>query len=177
MNPSDIINIITAAGTIAAVVVALLAIRHANRSSRQQIVTGKLEELYQTVEKLGTYHNIFMTLFHSVLAYKDQDNHTIRSLKSYYDERDKYLTEADKFEAVELLTRIEVLAECYATEKLKQELLDYYNIMGVFLELVWMGGSLAWEVKYREVGFPNYDEYRELVAGLKKQIVAQIKMR
>ena len=159
---------------LAALLVAIGTIYFSNKNNRQQIKTGKLEELFQCIQSVSSHYGIFMDLWFKLEQLRDPDNKEINSLDDYYKERDNKLP-VDKRNVInELLTRIEVLAECYTNGRLKQSTIRYSNMLAIFFYLVSNGGSTQQEINWKD-GFPSFNDFYEMTRGLKADIAAAIK--
>lgn len=167
MSPEVIIAFLT-------MLVAILAIIYTNRNNTKQIRTGKLEELFQCIQSLSRNYGLFMEYWHLVHQLRDKDDKEIQTLADYYSLRDKKLTIEKRSEIIMLLSRIEVLSECYTDANLKEDLLRYEDLMYCFFDLVVNAGSISQELKYKN-GFPTFEEFFKRTIDLKAQIVLEIK--
>jgi hypothetical protein len=172
-----ILEVVTAFGTVGAVIVAMIAINNANKNSKQQIIVGKLEELFETIQTLTRYYGKFMELSSHAFAFKEQIKVTklLNTYSDYYSYRDKLISEDERNQIIVYLSRIEVLTRCYTKGKLKEQALKYEDLMFSFAEFVFDGGSIHQELKYKE-GFPSYEEFYALVETIKAEIISQIEI-
>lgn len=167
----------TAIGTVGAVIVSMVAIYNANRNSTQQILYGKLEELFETIQTTGMYYNKYIELSSLAFEFKEQANITklINTYGEYYAYRDKIISETERNQIIVCISRIEVLTRCYANAPLKQQALKYYDLMSTLTEFVFTGGSVKQEINYKN-GFPTYEEFYSLIENIKTEIISQIKI-
>lgn len=167
--------LITYSPTIA-IVVAMVAIYITNKNSKQQILVGKYEELFEVAQLLGSYYDVFMLLSSKVVVLKDIHNDKIQTIAQYHIEREKYLPTNEKNQIITYLSRLEVLTNCYTKKSLYKKASEYNNLMLVFYEYVFTTGSLNKEIRYKN-GFPNYEKFYFLIEDLKKEIISQIKLQ
>jgi len=172
----SLINIITTFSPIIAVIVAMWAIYVTNKNSKQQILVGKYEELFEVVQLLGSYYNVFMFLSSKIAILKDRDNNEIQTIAQYQIELTKYLPLNEKNNIMTYLSRLEVLTNCYAKKMLHKKSSQYNRLMLVLYEYVFTTGSLNKEIHYKN-GFPNYQEFRNIIEDLQKEIISQIKIQ
>lgn len=115
-------SIIALMGVVIGALIAIVTIYYGNRNNRKQIRTGKLEEIFQAVQVLSRHYGILMELWHKVQQLRDSDDQELRTLNEYYEVRDQRLTPELRTTMMELLSRLEVLTECYTEGNLKKEL-------------------------------------------------------
>ena len=172
----NINTFLTTYSPIIAVIVAMRAIYYTNKNSKQQILVGKYEELFEVVQLLGSYYDVFMHLSSKVAILKYINNDKIQTIAQYNIERDKYLPITEKNQIITYLSRLEVLTNCYTKKSLHQKASKYNDLMLVFYEYVFTTGSLNKEIHYKN-GFPNYDVFPLMIEDLKKEIISQIKLQ
>ena len=168
-------SVITVVSLISSTIIALVSIRYANKNNRQQIRTGGLEELYQAIQILSRHYGIFKELWFKVQQLRDSDDKELRTLEQYYQLRDQKFPDANREKVSNLLSRIEVLAECYTTGELKSKILKYETLMYSFYEFVFQAGSIQQEIHFR-AGYPDYEAFYLMVKELKEEIVKEIKV-
>ena len=172
MNYSDVLNTLTAIGTIGAVAVGMIAIEHANKNNKQQIIIHKLEELYETVQLITLQYGRFMSLYHKIQDMRT-GNSTIKTLADYYTVRDQELPATERHQIVAYFSRLEVLKACYTRDSLFKELEAFEKVMFPFADLVFNGGSILQELHW-PMGFPKYEEFYKQTEDLKKSILKEI---
>ncbi|HVS91459.1 MAG TPA: hypothetical protein VHE59_05460 [Mucilaginibacter sp.] len=176
MGYDKLMGLLTTIGTVGAVVVAMIAIYRSDKNSKQQILVGKLEELFETVRSLGLYYGVFHELNGYLLAHRDTNSTEMSTRSEYIDIRDKKLSEGDRELINKYLSKIEVLAKCYTQGALQVKCLNYQDIMYAFADFVFNGGSIYKEINYRN-GFPKFEEFYSQLEDLKKEIVLKIKLK
>lgn len=176
MNYQNVLDSLTAFGTVGAVVLGLAAIYYSNKNNRQQLRISKLEELYQTIQSLGRNYGKFMDLFFKVEQLRNNEDKELITLNQYYALRDQHLPLEERMKIVDYLSRIEVLSRCYTDGKLLQDLKAFEDLMFSFADFVFNGGSIHQELKWKN-GFPNYEKFYAQVEDLKKEILAEIDIR
>lgn len=173
MHYKIIIDILTAIGTIGALIIALAAIWHTNQNSKREIKTHKLEEIFELIQSLSRYYAIFKELYFSIESLQDSKKKEIKPLSNYYKIRDEKLPPIDRQKIIADLSRLEVLSKCYTEDLLLNKILKYEDLMYSFSDFVFNGGSLHKELKWKH-GFPNYEEYDTLNKELKTLIIKQL---
>lgn len=171
-----ILDLLTAIGTVGAIIIGMAAIYHSNMNSKREIKTHKLEEIFQLIQSLNRYYGKFKELYFCIEDLRDRENQTIQTLSDYYEVRDEKLPFVDRQKLILDLSRLEVLSKCYTKSTLFNELLKYEDLMFAFSDFVFNGGSMQQELKWKN-GFPDHEEYFALVEGLKAQIIVQIKKK
>lgn len=172
----SIFEILTAIGTLGAVIVAMIAISYSNKNSRLQIRSNKLEELFEIIQSLSRYYGKFNELMFTVQALHDKENKDIRTMAEYFIIRDQKLPEGERKLILDYLSRIEVLSKCYTKGELLQKVLEYEDLMYSFADYVFNTGSLHMELKWKN-GFPDYDAFFARIEDLKTRIVGEIKLK
>lgn len=170
------LDILTALGTVGAVVVGMVAINRANKISKREIRTHKLEEIFELIQSLSRYYGKFKELYLSVEDLRDKEKKEIQTLSDYYKIRDEKLPSADRQKIIADLSRLEVLTKCYTEDSVLNKIMKYEDLMYSFSDFVFNGGSMHQELKW-ENGFPDYEEYSILIEELKTQIIGQIKRK
>lgn len=162
----EYINIV---GVTVTAAIAIATILYSNRNNKQQIVTNKLEELYEKVKLVSIQYQTYLSL-QADLFYIQENR---KPLSDYYALKDHKFSIADKDKMLEYLIRIEVLAHCYTSDSLREKILAYEDMMYTFTELISVGASLRKQIKYKQ-GFPDYDEQyiqvKEITCMLAKEI-------
>jgi len=160
--------------TIAALIVAVVAIYYSNKNTRQQIRTEKFEELYQAILTLSHYYGLFMEFWFKIQQLRDNTDKEIQTLGQYYQLRDRKITTDERRNIEDLLSRITVLTECYTKGDLKKKIKDYETLMYSFFELVVQGGSIQQEIHFKD-GYPGYDQFYSMTKSIQDDIVKEIK--
>lgn len=171
-----ILDILTAIGTVGAVAIGMAAIHHANKISKREIRTHKLEEIFELIQSLSRYYGKFKELYFSIEDLRDKEKKDIQTLSDYYKIRDEKLPSADRQKIIADLSRLEVLTKCYTEDSVLNKILKYEDLMYSFSDFVFNGGSMHQELKWKN-GFPDYEEYSILIEELKTQIIDQIKRK
>lgn len=171
-----ILDILTAIGTLGAVAIGMAAIYHANKNSKREIKTHKLEEIFELIQSLSRYYGIFKELYFSIEDLRDKEKKDIQTLSDYYKIRDEKLPSIDKLKIIADLSRLEVLTKCYTEDSLLNKILKYEDLMYSFTDFVFNVGSMHKELKWKN-GFPDYEEYSILIEELKTLIIDQIKRK
>jgi len=171
-----IIDILTAIGTVGAVGIGMAAIYHANKNSKREIKTHKLEEIFELIQSLSRYYGKFKELYLSIEDLRDKEKKNIQTFSDYYKISDEKLPSADRQKIIADLSRLEVLSKCYIEDSLLDKILKYEDLMHSFSDFVFNGGSMHQELKWKN-GFPNYEEYFTLIEELKTQIIDKIKRK
>lgn len=172
-NIKLILEVSTVIGTIGAVIVALFANFFANKNTKRQIRVEKLESLYEAIQSLTRYYGKFKKLYIVILDLRDPNNKSITTLDEYYKIKDQTLSETDTTNIINYLSKVEILTNCYIKGSLKEELLKYQDLMYAFSDLVFNGGSIYQEIKWKNA-FPDYDKFYLLTEELKKRIIKEI---
>lgn len=172
MNAESWIGLV---GVFVGALIATMTIWFTNKNNRQQIKTGKLEELFQALLVLSRYYGLFLEFWYKVQQLRDSNDKELQTLEQYYKLRDQRMTIDEREKISELLSRIIVLAECYTKDNLKQKILDYETLMYSFFEFVVQGGSVQQEIHFRN-GYPVYENFYSIVKGLQDEIVKEIKL-
>lgn len=171
-----ILEILTAIGTIGAVVIGMFVIYHSNENSKHEIKTHKLEEIFKIIQSLSKFYGKFNELYLCIEDLRDREKKEIQTLDDYYKIRDKKIPPTDVQVITDNLSRLEVLSKCYTEASLLDELMKFEDLMYSFSDLVFNGGSLHQELKWKQ-GFPSFEEYFSLIEGLKTQIINLIKQK
>jgi hypothetical protein len=161
--------------TMAALIVAVVAIYYSNKNTRQQIRTEKLERLYQAIQTLSRYYGLFMEFWFKIQQQKDSNDKEIETLEQYYKLRDQKITTDERRNIEDLLSRITVLTECYTKKNLKKKIKNYEKLMYSFFELVVQGGSIQQEIHFKN-GYPDYDRFFAMTKSIQDDIVREIKL-
>lgn len=168
-----ILNFLTAIGTIGAVIVAMVAISHGNKNSVLQIRVNKLEELYETIQKLSSYYPTYEILHYKISIFREENKTSFDWLAEYYQFRDEILPEADRLLIVSYLARIEVLAQCYTSGELKLGILSFQDLLYWFSDKVFDGSSMN-DILVEKKIFPEHAIFIKQVNKLKSGILAEI---
>jgi len=163
MDAISLSSLVSAISSAASAMVAIFAIRYSNQNSRQAILTGKLEELYQVIDQISQHYDTFITLYFAVADYKRQT-------------RDEYLRPEDRKQIESLISRLEVLAKCYTKGNLQDIIVEYHQMSSVLYYYVAHLNSLAAQSLYPD-GFPTHARHYELVQELKTEILKKIKIK
>lgn len=140
-----------------------------------KFLVAKLEELYEVIQSLSRYYGKFMALYFKVGELRDSEQKELQTLAQYYQIRDQKISEEERLQIYDYLSRIEVLAECYTKKDLKKKLLSYENMMCCFADFVFNASSIDKELNYKN-GFPDYEDFYLLITKLKKGLIAEIKI-
>ena len=164
----------TSIGTVGAVIVGMYAINRTNKNNREQIITNKLEELLESITVSGKYFGILKNLYNDIENYRNQDK--IKTLLEYYEIRDAKFPKEQREKLFDKLSRIQILAKCYTNSNLKNEILEYEDMMYSFAELASDGGSLHQQIKWNN-GLPTYEEFSVIVRDIEKQIITKLDIK
>lgn len=171
-----ILDILTAIGTIGAVVIGMIAIYYSNKNSKLEIKTHKLEEIFELIQSLSRHYWKFKDLYLYIEDLNDKENKDIQKLSDYYKIRDERLPDSERQKILVNLTKLEVLSKCYTDHSLLNKILKFEDLMYSFSEFVFNGGSMHKELKWKN-GFPNYEEYSAIVEELKTLLIDEIKRK
>ncbi|MCD6013765.1 MAG: hypothetical protein K0Q79_3627 [Flavipsychrobacter sp.] len=176
MEYTNVFNLISGLSNSVAVVVAIIAIYSSSRNNRHQILTGKLEELYQVIDQASQYYHILIGLNFSVEEYQQQNNGELKSITQYYVVRDRSLATEDRQKIETYISRIEVLGKCYTNGDLQQSIMHYRQLIGLLYQKVAHLNSITAEVFY-STGFPNYNDHLEILEKLKTRILVKMTIK
>jgi hypothetical protein len=168
------INIAVAIGPMLAVVVAMITVYYTNRNNRQQILVGKLEELFEIIQTISRFYPIFKMLFPLVKQLLNPDNEDMRTFDDYKTSLDEEISESERSQIFSSLSRIEVLARCYTKGELQEKILKFRDLIYSFADFVFNAGGL--QEAHLETGFPSFSEFQGQLDSLKKDIIAQLKI-
>lgn len=171
----DLINeTFTSVGTVGAVIVGMIAINRANKNSKDQIITTKLEELLELITISARYFGLLKDLYNDIENYRNLDN--IETLQEYYEVRDNKFPKDEIQKLFDKLSRIEILARCYTNSNLRKEILEYKEMMYSFADLVSLGGNLNQQIKWKE-GLPTYEVFATILRKIENKIIANITVK
>lgn len=170
------LDILTATSTIAAVVVALYAVNRSSKNSREQILTDKLEELFELIKNSARYYSTLKSLYNDVKNLRDTDYTDVQTIEQYNVIRDRKFSFNERENLRNMLSRIEVLAKCYTKGKIQEQILRYEDLIFVLLEIVKNTGSLSETLQWKN-GFPTFEEFHEMLKDLEIKIVSKITSR
>ena len=174
LNTDQEINLAVAAGPMLAVVVAMVTVYYSNRNNRQQIMVGKLEELFEIIQTISRYYAIFKMLFPLVKQLLNPENEDMRTFDDYKDSLDEEISESERSQLFSSLSRIEVLARCYTKGKMQEKILKFRDLMYAFTDFIVNAGGL--QEAHLETGFPSFGEFQAQLDDLKKDIITQLKI-
>ena len=155
------------------VLISLFTIYYSNRNSRKQIITSKLEEMYQVIQILSRYYGVFVDLSHKVNQLRNEEESL--TLEQYFILRDEKIPNDVRINIGELLSRIEVLAECYTNKDLKMKILKFASLLYSFFDLVTNGGSIYQELHWKD-RFPDFKDFFLMVKEVKVHLIKEIKI-
>lgn len=168
------INIAVAAGPMLAVIVAMITVYYTNRNNRQQILVGKLEEIFEIIQTISRYYPLYKMMFPLVKQLLNPDNEDMRTFDDYKTSLDEEIPENERSQVFVYLSRIEVLTRCYTKGKLQEKILKFRDLMFSFSDFVFNAGGL--QEAHLETGFPSYVEFQAQLDDLKKDIIQQLKI-
>src|ERR1700744_4816686 len=96
LNTDQEINLAVAAGPILAVIVGMVTVYYSNRNNRQQIIVGKMEELFEIIQTISRYYSIFKMLFPLVKQLLNPENEDMRTFDDYKDSLDEEISESER---------------------------------------------------------------------------------
>lgn len=159
---------------ILGIAVAIITIYYSNLNTKKQILTSKLEELYELVQIISRHYGTFLQLEVGVYNLRSGEFDNLKNLNDYYNLRDKKLPKETIILLQDKLSRLEVLTECYTNKTLKTRLLYYEKLMFSFLDFISNGGSMYKEILFKE-GYPKVEEFYALITILKQDLKSEIK--
>ena len=174
MSVDQYINIAIALGPMLAVVVAMVTVYYTNRNNRQQILVGKMEEIFEIIQTISRYYPIYKMMFPLVKQLLSQTNEDLRTFNDYKDSLDEEISEMERSQLFSSLSRIEVLARCYTKGKLQEKILKFRDLMYAFADFVFNAGGL--QESHLETGFPSFSDFQAQLDDLKKDIIFQLKI-
>ena len=169
-----LLDILIAVGTVGAVIAAMIAIYRSDKNSRQQILVNKLEELYEAIQSLSGYYPILEMLHYNIAVLRKKEKSPFDWLPEYYARRDSLLSAVDTKLIKSHLSRIAILTSLYTSGELQTSLLQYWDILYWFSDLVIDGSSMR-SVFVIKKEFPKQPEFIDLVEKLKDAILNEIK--
>jgi hypothetical protein len=159
---------------VGAIVVAVIAIHFQNKNARRQVAVNKLEELYEAIQSLSSYYWKMELLHVKINTLRSTEKKAFEWLSDYLLFRDQYIPEPDRMHINSLLTRIEVLANCYTSDNLQSDILWYQELLYWFSDKAFDGSSMN-DMLVNKMIFPKQQEFMEQVDDLKKGILKEIK--
>lgn len=170
----NLLDIFTAVGTVGAVVVAMIAIYISNKNSKQEILIGKFEELYEIIQLLASYYATFKLLYGKVAELREGTNDKLQTRSQYFIIRDEYISKHDFDQIAKYLSRLDVLFTCYTKADLYKKASAYNQLLLSFFDFVYSAGNLHQAIHFSN-GYPNENEFYKSVDDLKNEVKKLIK--
>jgi hypothetical protein len=167
------LDILTALGTVGAVVIGMYAINRNDKNSKDQIVINKLEELLELIKTIGKNYVILKQLNNDIHNLKNPNFKDLNTINQYFKIRDSKLPLNERENIFNMLSRIEVLAKCYTNKKTRHDILKYEDLIFTMTDLATNTGSLHQQLHWAH-GFPNYDEFYNMLIGIEQKIIKKI---
>jgi hypothetical protein len=169
----NVVDILIAIGTIGAVIVALFSIHFSKKSSKNEILVHKLQELYELILKAGKYYGKIAELYIRINKIKNEEKNEAEKLSYYNDIRDAILPNKEKDEVANLLSRIDIFTNCYIENELKSLILKYSDFLYAYLEFATNAGSIYSDLK--KIKFIEAEEFYNMHNEISVRLINEIK--
>lgn len=147
---------ITSIGSIAAIVIAIIAIKFATKTSKHEILVSKVEEIYEITQELLYYYSSLILIYNQHEEFFKTKNSLEKSaLKLTYNKsKEQFKNDVDIFELYKKTGRLKTLAQAYLTSELKLKVLAYNDLFEKLIAVTLYEQKMLQEMFYSE-GFPD----------------------
>ncbi|EJG03400.1 hypothetical protein [Flavobacterium sp. F52] len=176
---NDYSNVSTFFGTIAtvgALIVAIIAIFKTAKDSRQQLLVGKIEEIYELIVYLVVDYDKLYKLELKLQKCGDKtDENYIQNIEKYNLDLEEVNKKVDLNDLFNKVIRLHVLANSYLDKDLNLEVISYCRLFECLIATVKRGNSNRKKTEYPE-GFPTTENLRNLVSYLANKLIIRINL-
>ncbi|MFI0431030.1 hypothetical protein [Mariniflexile sp. HMF6888] len=174
-----IIDLITSLGSISAVIIAILAIRFATKTSNHQILVSKVEEIYEITQHLLYYYPSLIFVYNRLNESHNSEKYNAEERSSKHKKYQKLVEQFKKNVDTEDLYRktgrLRTLAQAYLSPELKRKVLTYNDLFEKLIIVILQEQKILQEIFYKE-GFPEEKLLREFAAELEICLIKIIKL-
>lgn len=152
--------------------------KDANENNRQQILVGKLEEIYELTTELQYYYMALKFLFDSLEeAHNLKYPATQRSelLEVYRKRREEFKVRNNTDEFYTKTSRLKVLSNAYLNGELKEKFLSYNDLLEKLLVVVLQEQIFLKSMFYKE-GFPENLTLHSYLESLQEELISLINL-
>lgn len=173
-----VLNVTTALGSIAAIIISILAIYYATQDNRKQIISSKIEEAYEILLFLK-YNYYVLRFLYIQLEDSRATNYTLEQRQKFHSEYldnlkivSTKLTVDDLFQKTSRLT---VLANSYLETKLKIDVLALNDLFVTLISISLRQQIMFKDMFYKE-GFPEDEIMNDYIEKLEEEFVRKINL-
>lgn len=162
--------------SIIALLVSIQSRKDANKNNRQQILVGKLEEIYEITTELQYYYGALKFLFDNL-----EESHNLKypslqrtELSEVYRKRVQEFKSRNNTDDLYYKTsRLKVLCNAYLNGELKEKFLSYNDLIEKILVVSLQEQMMLKEMFYKE-GFPENLVLHNYLESLQKELIGLI---
>ncbi len=150
----------------------------ANENNRQQILVGKLEEIYELTTELQYYYMALKFLFDSL-----EESHNVKYpaeqraelLEVYRNHREEFKVRNNTDELYTKTSRLKVLSNAYLNDELKEKFLSYNDLLEKLLVVTLQEQMFLKSMFYKE-GFPENLTLHNYLESLHEELISLINL-
>lgn len=167
--------------SLAVALISLLALwisyrtmRASNKNNRQQILVGKIEEIYENITNLNYYYLTFKFMYEQLNEYHDSKKYTASERSDRWGE---YANSVEQFvrrnnveDLHKITARLRVLSNAYLSGELQLKCLAYNDMFEKMVNVVIYAQKLSQDAFYKE-GFPEPLVLQQYLESIQNDLV------
>jgi len=167
------ISLAVALVSAAALRISYRTMRASNKNNRQQILVGKIEEIYEGITNLNYYYRTFQFMYHQLNEYHNANNSSPdRSnwLKEYANSVEQFVKRNNVEDLYKITSRLRVLSNSYLSGNLQLKCLTYNDMFEKMMDVVIYQQKMSQEMFYAE-GFPDTLILQQYLESMQAELV------
>ncbi|AEA43090.1 hypothetical protein [Fluviicola taffensis] len=149
-------------------------IEQANKNNRQQILVGKIEEIYECVTTLNYYYRTFQFIYNQLNESHDSEKHTANERsdwgKEYTNSVEQFVKRNNVEDLHKITARLRVLSNTYLSGELQLKCLTYNDMFEKMMDAVIYGQKFLQGAFYKE-GFPEALVLQQYLEAIQNDLV------
>lgn len=175
----DTVDYLSVGTSVVAIIIAILAIKFATRTSNHQILVSKVEETYEITQYLLYHYSSLLFIYHQLDESHNSEKYSALERSELNDAYHRVLEEfkknVDTDDLYNKTSRLKVLTQAYLTPELKVKVLAYNDLFEKLIAVTLYQQKILQAMFYKE-GFPEEKQLREFVAELEVDLIKIIKL-
>lgn len=170
------ISLAVALVSLVALWISYRTMRASNKNNRQQILVGKVEEIYESITELNYYYRTFELIYNRLNEYHNTNNSSPERsnwLKEYQNSVEQFVERNNVEDLYKITSRLRVLSNSYLSGDLQLKCLTYNDMFVKMMDVVIYQQKMLQETFYAE-GFPDALTLQKYLESMQVELVKVI---
>ncbi|WP_300667129.1 hypothetical protein [Fluviicola sp.] len=167
------ISLAVAVVSVVALIISYRTMIASNKNNRQQILVGKIEEIYENITALNYYYRTFQLIYNQLNEYHNANNTSSERsnwLKEYTNSVEQFVKRNNVEDLHKITARLRVLSNTYLSGELQLKCLTYNDMFEKMMDAVIYGQKILQGAFYAE-GFPDTLVLQQYLESIQNDLV------